>query len=157
MWVIYFSSTFDLSENFPPALEIVQKKIWRFSFFFFWKIEPRCHQPGHIWANFASEHPHVAQKDTQSRLLYSIMTTIQRRNAAVDCVTFWAKLGQVKISIQTKGKQHGRQVVRWEETWGQYVESKINVFFLPRENYLQPCVSWLPQSRLCFADTIDTK
>lgn len=67
---------------------------------------------------------------------------------------------QVKITIYTKGKQQGiweEKVGGREKTWGQYVESKISVFFLSRENYLQPCTSWLLLNQFCFADTIDTK
>lgn len=74
-----------------------------------------------------------------------------------DCVTLRAKLGHFKISSYTKGSNKGGKVMGREETRGQYVESKISVFFLSRENYLQPCTSWLLLSRLCFADTIDTK
>lgn len=60
-------------------------------------------------------------------------------------------------SVLEQREAKGRQVGGWEETQRQYVESKISVFFLPRENYLQPCATWLTLSWLCFADTIDTK
>lgn len=64
----------------------------------------------------------------------------------------------VRLSVGRKGKRTGgRQVEGWEEAQRQYVESKISVFFLPGENYLQPCTTWLTLGRLCFADTIDTK
>lgn len=54
-------------------------------------------------------------------------------NAAVHCVTFRANLGHVKIRICTKASNRRGRWWEREETWGQYGESKISVFFLSGE------------------------